>query len=478
MHNMKSTMKFVLALFLVISTIKAQSQSVRDYIPGSWQGVLNVGAVELRLAFNISIGEDLSYKATLDSPDQGAVDIPMGKVSLNEDSLRIEAPLLQAYYIGKFEADSSIQGEWHQAGRMFKLDLEKAQGAFMLNRPQEPRPPYPYREEEVSFSNSEEGFSLGGTLTLPEGEGPFPAAVLVSGSGSQNRDEEIFGHKPFKVIADHLTRKGIAVLRYDDRGVGSSGGNAAESTTEDLAGDARSAMDYLLTRSEIDHSKMGLIGHSEGGMIAFMLASSHKDITYIVSLAGPGVDGKTILLEQSNHIARLSGAAEAILEDNWNVMNGVYELLIDNESYEPWREETLVFTTKFYSEKTMWDYSEEEIERGKENLLASIPESAYAWMRYFVMFDPEPFFGSITCSVLALNGEKDCQVLAEKNIKAIQDGLTRAGNTKTLSLIIPGVNHLFQHCETGLVNEYGIIEETFDPNTLELISDWIWLQVD
>ncbi len=475
---MRYTFKLFLALFLVFSTIQAQSQSLREYIPGSWQGVLNVGAVELRLAFNISIGEDLSLKATLDSPDQGAVDIPMGKVSLNEDSLKIEAPMIQAYYIGKFEADSSIQGEWHQAGRMFKLDLEKARGAFVLNRPQEPRPPYPYKEEEVSFPNSEQGFSLGGTLTLPEGEGPFPAAVLVTGSGSQNRDEEIFGHKPFKVIADHLTRKGIAVLRYDDRGVGSSGGNVAGSTTEDLASDARSAMDYLLKRSEIDHSKMGLIGHSEGGMIAFMLASSLKDLAYIVSLAGPGVDGKTILLEQSNHIARLSGAVDAILEDNWNVMDGVYELLIENESYESWREKTLDFTSKFYSEKGRWNYSDEEIERGKENLLASISEASYAWMRYFVMFDPAPLFGSITCSVLALNGEKDCQVLAEKNIKAIHDGLTKAGNTKTLTLIIPGVNHLFQHCETGLVNEYGIIEETFDPNTLELISDWIWQQVD
>lgn len=209
-----------------------------------------------------------------------------------------------------------------------------------------------------------------------------------------------------------------------------------------------------------------------------MLASSLKDLAYIVSLAGPGVDGKTILLEQSNHIARLSGAVDAILEDNWNVMDGVYELLIENESYESWREKTLDFTSKFYSEKGRWNYSDEEIERGKENLLASISEASYAWMRYFVMFDPAPLFGSITCSVLALNGEKDCQVLAEKNIKAIHDGLTKAGNTKTLTLIIPGVNHLFQHCETGLVNEYGIIEETFDPNTLELISDWIWQQVD
>jgi pimeloyl-ACP methyl ester carboxylesterase len=213
-------------------------------------------------------------------------------------------------------------------------------------------------------------------------------------------------------------------------------------------------------------------------MIAFMLGSSQKDLAYIVSLAGPGVDGKTILLEQSNHINRLSGASEAILEDNWNVMNGVYEIMIKHESYQDWREETLKFTSKFYAEELLGNYSEEEIERGKENLLASIPESGYAWMRYFVMFDPAPLLSNITCPVLALNGEKDCQVLAEKNIKAIEEGLIKAGNAHTKSMIIPGVNHLFQHCETGLVNEYGIIEETFDPNTLELISGWIWQQVD
>jgi len=475
---MKSIIKFILALFLVLNATQTHSQSTNDHIIGSWQGVLKAGAMELRLIFNLSVNEDLALKATLDSPDQGHMGVPLGEVSLREDSIRIEAPGLMGYYIGQLASETAIKGEWHQAGRTFNLDLEKAEEAFVLNRPQEPQPPYPYKEEEVSFPNVEQGFSLGGTLTLPEGQGPFPAAVLVTGSGPQNRDEELFGHKPFKVIADHLTRKGIAVLRYDDRGVGSSGGNAAGSTTEDLASDASSAMDFLLKRGDIDPSKIGLIGHSEGGMIVFMLASSHKDIAYIISLAGPGVDGKTILLEQSNHIARLSGAVDAILEDNWNVMRGVYEILIANESYESWMEETLKFTSKFYSEKLMGNYSDEEIERGKRNLLESIPESSYTWMRYFVMFDPAPLFRNITCPVLALNGEKDCQVIAENNIKAIKNGLSNAGNTKTKTVIIPGLNHLFQHCETGLPNEYGIIEETFDPKTLEMMSEWIWQQVE
>jgi len=474
---MKFLIKITLACILVLCTLPASGQLTNDQIVGSWQGVLNAGQ-EIRLVFNISENEDHSLKATMDSPDQGAMGIPLGELTLTEDSIRIKAPSLNGYYIGEIASESTISGEWHQSGMSFKLDLDRQEEAIVLNRPQEPQAPFPYREEEVSFQNSEQGFLLAGTLTLPKGEGPFPAAILISGSGGQNRDEEIFGHKPFKLIADQLTRNGVAVLRYDDRGVASSEGNAAGSTTRDLAGDARAATDFLLEHEEIDHKKIGLIGHSEGGMIAFMLASSHKYYAYIVSLAGPGVDGKTILLEQSDHIARLSGATDAILEDNRNVMSGVYDIMVANESYEDWAEKTIEFTSKFYSERVIGDYSEAEIERGKENLLASIPEPAYAWMRYFVMFDPTPLFGKITCPVLALNGEKDCQVLAEQNISAIGKGLSDAGNIETKSMILPGLNHLFQNCETGLPNEYGIIEETFDPETLASISEWIQHQVE
>jgi len=466
-----------LAFLFALSSLQAFGQNANDQLAGSWQGVLNTGTMEIRLVFNISVAEDGSLNATMDSPDQGAMAIPLGEVSLVGDSLRIEAPIIGGFYLGKFNSESSCEGEWHQSGISLKLDLDKKENVIVLNRPQEPQAPFPYEEKEVSYTNVEQGFSLGGTLTLPEGEGPFPAAILVSGSGSQNRDEEIFGHKPFKLLADQLTRGGIAVLRYDDRGVGSSGGSAAESTTGDLAGDARSAFEYLLSNNIIDHSKIGIIGHSEGGMIAFMLASSHEDIAFIISLAGPGVDGKTILLEQSDYITSLSGVAPSIREDNRIVMSTVYDIMMANESYQTWEKEVLDFANKFYSEKDMDYYSEEDIERGKRNLLASIPESSYAWMRYFVMFDPAPLFNSIKCPVLALNGEKDCQVLPEKNIQSIKNGLLAAGNINTLTMILPGLNHLFQNCETGLPNEYGILEETFDQKTLDMMSEWIRQQV-
>lgn len=463
---------FWILLWLIISLpVKGQFESQK--LSGTWMGSLNAGSSSLRLVFNITVEEDSSLSATMDSPDQGATGIPMGEVSVLDDSLRIEAPMLQGYYVGKISSSDSILGEWHQAGRFFELYLKKLEGAFTLLRPQEPRPPFPYKEEQVQFKQKSEGFTLGGTLTVPEGEGPFPSVVLVSGSGSQNRDEEIFGHKPFWVMADHLSRKGIAVLRYDDRGVGASGGTASGATSADHAIDARSAVEFLLSRNEFDPAKIGIVGHSEGGMIAFMLAAEHKDISFIVSLAGPGVDGKTILLEQSEYISRLSGVSASIIEDNLIVMEEAYDLLMSNESHQSWGEELIEFASRFYSSKTAQQYSDEQIERGKNNLLNSIPPASYAWMRYFVMFDPAPLFPSIECPVLALNGGKDSQVLAEKNINAIKEGMLRSGNKEVTTMILPGLNHLFQNCESGLPGEYNQIEETFDPTALELISGWI-----
>jgi pimeloyl-ACP methyl ester carboxylesterase len=474
---MKVFIKLILVLILTICCQQTYGQNKNEDLAGSWTGSLNTGTVELRIGFNLSLSEDLSWSATLDSPDQGTMGIPLGEVMLTGDSIRIEAPALLGHYLGIITSPATIEGIWHQAGRSFLLDLEKKDKEIVLNRPQEPLPPYPYKEEEVRFQNRKQGFSLAGTLSLPDGEGPFPAAILVTGSGSQNRDEEIFSHKPFKVIADHLTRNGIAVLRYDDRGVGGSGGSPAGATTEDLATDARAAVDYLVTRRDIDPARIGIIGHSEGGLIAFILASSKENIAYLVSLAGPGVDGKTIMLDQNEHIARLSGTVDSTLKGYRTFMDGVYDIMIANESYETWKKETLDFTEEYISNNAFGNDSEEEIEQGKQNLLASVPEPSYAWIRHFVMFDPAPLFDSIICPVLALNGKKDCQVLPEQNISAIKTGLEQAGNIKTKTMILPDLNHLFQNCETGLPNEYGIIEETFDPGTLELMSDWIWQQV-
>ncbi|TFH35316.1 MAG: alpha/beta fold hydrolase, partial [Bacteroidia bacterium] len=265
-------------LILFLSPCPGFSQEARFNPEGTWLGNLNVGAVNLRIVFNITIAPDGTISATMDSPDQGANGIPMGEVTLWNDSIKIDAPLVRGFYLGKSETPSKISGIWNQGGQKFDLNLEHQVEAFMLNRPQEPKPPFPYKAEDVTFENAEAGFTLGGTVTRPEGEGPYPAVILVSGSGQQNRNEELFGHKPFLYLADQLTRKGIAVLRYDDRGVGQSGGDPRGGTSADFAEDAKAALDWLVSMPYTDKNATGIIGHSEGGLIALILASENPDI--------------------------------------------------------------------------------------------------------------------------------------------------------------------------------------------------------
>ncbi len=229
---------FMLAALLVLLTCNAMGQKSISEIEGSWSGKLKEGGMELRLVFNFAMTQADTVKATLDSPDQAAMGIPLGRVTFDNDTLKVNAPMLRGYYSGVFVGDSTLKGTWTQLGKEYDLELRKGAAAVTYNRPQEPMPPYPYREEEVTFRNRIENFDLAGTLTLPEGTGPFPAVVLITGSGPQDRDESIFSHKPFKVIADHLTRNGIAVLRYDDRGVGKSKGNMIKATSLTFADDA------------------------------------------------------------------------------------------------------------------------------------------------------------------------------------------------------------------------------------------------
>lgn len=465
--------KWLLMSSLMMMVVSLNGQVSNELLQGSWMGPLDAGGVQLRIVFHLMVEEPDQWSATMDSPDQGARGIAMGEVRIFGDSLKIDAPAIMGFYLGAVTSDSTISGEWHQAGRIFPLDLKRQTTPLVMNRPQEPKPPYPYRVEEVTFENRTQNFSLGGTLTLPEGEGPFTGVVLVSGSGSQNRDEELFGHKPFKLIADYLTRKGIAVLRYDDRGVGASGGSALGATTLDNASDARAAFEFLSGRNDVDSTRIGIIGHSEGGMIAMILAASDPEIAFIVSLAGPGVRGKTILLDQSEYISRLSGVPDSIVEDNRKLMEGVYRLMEENDSYSGWVKGVDSLVGEFYGEKPDRNYTGEEIGQIKTNLLSSIPQGSFPWLRFFVMYDPSTLWDSIHCPVLALNGEKDSQVLAEKNITAIRDGLTASGNRHVTAEILPGLNHLFQHCDTGLPSEYGKIEETFDPAALYLMANWI-----
>lgn len=463
---MKKLIPFLLFIVFLIPSINAQEPD----ITGTWLGKLSVGSIQLRVVFNIGLNEDRSYTATMDSPDQGVNGIPLGDVIFSGDSLVINAPAVMGDYKGVILNDTSITGTWTQGGMSYELNLDKQEEAFKLNRPQEPEPPYPYIEENITFLSLNGIFKLGGTLTLPEGGGPFPAVIMVSGSGSQNRDEEIFGHKPFKVLADHLTRNGVAVLRYDDRGVGESGGNPLSATSADFAEDARAAILFLKYRAEIDNQRIGIIGHSEGGLIAFMLASQYDDIAFIISLAGPGLKGKVILQDQTEHIGRLSGLPEETIKQSAVVNKRIYELLEENVDSSAGMDKINSFTREFYLKE---GENEEVIDRVLNNLEQTINPASYPWLRYFVISDPTEYFPLIKCPVLALNGEKDCQVMAEKNISAIISGLKNAGHKDVTGKAFPELNHFFQNADTGLPNEYGEIEETMSPEVLEIILYWI-----
>lgn len=327
-------------------------------------------------------------------------------------------------------------------------------------RSQDPQKPYPYREEEVAYDSQEPGVRLAGTLTLPDSGGPFPAVLLISGSGSQNRNEEVMGHKPFLVLADHLTRKGIAALRVDDRGIGVSSAGSPNPTTLNFARDVRAGLAYLKSRKEIRPGRIGLIGHSEGGIIAPMIAAESPDVAFIVLMAGTGVTGGEVLVRQGELLLEANGAPEEVIRENTRVQKILFEIM-----------------------KTTPDdaAAETKAREALSGLDPALRDAAYgqlktafsAWMRYFVAYDPRPALAKVKCPVLAVNGEKDLQVSARQNLPEIGKALRDGGNRDFRTVELPGLNHMLQTCKTGSVAEYSQIEETMAPAALELISGWI-----
>lgn len=462
---------FIFFIFLPsYLAIGQETDNVRMFT-GSWLGKISVNALSLRIVFNLSVTGKDSLVATMDSPDQGAKNIKLGPVTVEGNKINISAGALLAEYNGVLKNDTLIEGTWTQAGREFTLNLVRLAGTFQVNRPQEPVPPFPYNTEEVRFKNSRDNITLAGTLTLPSGEGPFPAVILVTGSGAQNRDEEIMGHKPFMVIADYLSRNGIAVLRYDDRGVYQSEGNYAEATSEDLATDAIAAFNYLRERPEIIKNLIGIAGHSEGGLIAAIASSSVKEIAFIISLAGTGVPGEEILHRQNRDISSAQGMSQEQINENISINRKLFAVLKKvKENNEAERKVETVYRKILIKAGIK---SEEEIAKNLDKLKTSFPKPAFTWLRYFMVTDPAVFWKKVKCPVLALNGDKDLQVAADMNLPAIEKALKKGGNNAVIILKMPGLNHLFQTSKTGLPSEYGEIEETFSPEVLKIIKDWI-----
>jgi hypothetical protein len=469
---MKRNTLFTLFLIaeMLTNSLSAQNVINKNILPGSWLGKISTNGVELRLIFNLKLNDKDSLIATADSPDQGAKNIPLGRVILNDNKLTIQAPTLTGEYHGTITGDSTIDGTWTQRGASFTVNLKKLKTAFTINRPQEPKSPFPYTSEEVTFTNEKFNIKLAGTLTIPNGAGPFKTVIMITGSGAQNRNEELMGHKPFLVIADYLSRNGIAVLRYDDRGVGGSQGKYSEATSADLATDAEAAFNFLKNKPKINQKEIGFIGHSEGGLIAPIVAASNHAVGFIVSLAGPGVTGQQIIIRQTQEISRLSGQKENEIKETVEINKRLYAVLRKEKDNKKAEIKILTLYKEILEKKKT---SKEDTEKAVNQLKMTFGSNIYTWFRYFIITDPARFWKKVECPVLALNGEKDLQVAARENLPAIEKALKSSGNKSVKTVKLMELNHLFQHCKTGLPSEYSTIEETFSPEALKIISDWI-----
>jgi pimeloyl-ACP methyl ester carboxylesterase len=431
---------------------------------GTWQAGLETNGMRYRLQLHISHDAQGKLIATMDSIDQGINGFRASQITQSDTAIHMELPAIRGTYDGEINSvRNSISGTWQQNGDSTPLTFKRSDQILELRRPQNPKKPYPYTEEECTFPNAKAGISLAATLTLPHGAGPFPAAILLAGSGPLDRDEADSGHRPFLVLADHLTRKGIAVLRYDKRGIGKSSGPYDEATTADFAGDAEAALAFIKSRKEIDARRVGMIGHSEGGIIAPMIASRSNGLAWIVILAGPATKGEETLLLQSDLITRAAGMTTDQVAKSLDFDRKSYNLVrrekdraaLENELQDLVKVSGLgpALPPAFVQRQIHWTSS--------------------AWFRYFLDYDPVPALQQTKCPVLVLSGEKDLQVPPKENVPLIKKALEDVGNKDFQIVELPNLNHLLQHCYMGLPAESRAIEETFAPEALTTISDWI-----
>jgi len=431
---------------------------------GTWQGALESNGMRYRLQLRISHDAQGQLVAAMDSIDQGINGFRATKVTQSGSAVHLDLPAVRGIYDGNLSAaKNSISGTWRQGGDPTPLNFKRSDQILELRRPQIPVKPYPYREEDLTFPNSKADISLAATLTLPRGPGPFAAAILLAGSGPLDRDEADSGHRPFLILADHLTRNGIAVLRYDKRGIGKSTGDYEAATTADFAADAEAALAFLKRRKEIDVRKIGMIGHSEGGIIAPMIASRSTEVSWIVILAGPATKGEETLLLQSDLITRAAGMTSDQVAKS---------LDFDRESYNLVRHE---------KDRTVLEGKLEDLVKVSglgpamppTFLQRQIRWTSSPWFRYFLDYDPVPALRTTKCPVLILSGEKDLQVPPKENLPLAKKALEDGSNKDFQVVDLPGLNHEFQHCYMGLPAESRAIEETIAPQALTVISAWI-----
>ena len=444
---------------------------------GNWMGSLDVGAATLRLRFVFTEGDD-GLTTEVFSLDQSNAQVPVAGTTLNGATINISMPAAGATYEGSLSTeDGNITGTFSQAGADFPLVLERVSEEDVTpRRPQNPVEPYPYLAEDVTWPNPDGGHTMAGTFTRPTDGGPFPAVVLISGSGPQDRDEALMDHRPFLVLADHLTRRGIAVLRYDDRGVGRSTGTFATATTPDFASDALAAVAYLKTRDDVTPGAIGLAGHSEGGVVAPIAAAESDDVSYVVLMAGTGVNGERILYAQAALILRAGGATEEEIASNRARQERIFEVLKsepDQDLAAQAIESIIRASLETASDAELAQAGITDSASAETVIAAQVQQVNTPWFRYFLTYEPAATLERVTVPVLAINGEKDLQVPFEENLREIEAALQRGGNTSYEIRAFPDLNHLFQHSETGAPSEYQAIEETWSVEVMEVIANWI-----
>lgn len=430
-------------------------------VTGSWSGKLTAGFVSLRLVLHVRRLPDGSLAATMDSPDQGQLGLPFDRATLEDGLLTLHSDKLQGGFSGRLK-EGALEGEWRQGA--FKAPLTLARGeAAALRKPQEPQPPYPYEAVEVSYPNPAGRVSLAGTLTTPRGKGPFPALLLIAGSGQQDRDSTLFGHKPFKLWADALTRRGFAVLRVDERGLGGSTGDFASATTADLASDVKAGLAFLKSRPGIDAGRLGLVGHSEGGLIAAMAGAETPELAFVVLLAAPGLPGDRIVEEQVRALSRAGGLDAPQVEQAVALQRRLLQVAKSDAPAAEARRDLLRLLVPAGA-------SAEQRAQGE----AAADQLLSPWYRFYLRTDPRPYLAKLSCPVLAVNGERDLQVAAAPNLEAIG----AAVGARLTPVALPRLNHLLQTAVTGLPQEYGQLAETIAPEALAVVGEWLSRQAE
>ena len=472
----RRTERYIMTTLSVFALGPAGATGQDAGVAGVWEGTLVAGPQRLQIIFRLEGQEGGGLGGTMDVPAQGATGIPLTTVTFEGRSLSLAFPVPGGgAYEGVLSDDGNrFTGAFRQAGQDFPMELTRADAtATAPRRPQEPAPPFPYLVEDASINNDAAAVTLAGTLTLPRGAGPFPAAVLVSGSGPQDRDESLLGHKPFLVLADHLTRNGIAVLRYDDRGVGASTGDFSAATSEDFADDALAVVTHLADDPRIDPRAIGIIGHSEGGLVGPMAARGSDQVSYLVLLAGPGVPGLEILVEQGRLINAANGTPAEVTEFNARLQQRLASVAA--ESADPSEAGELMRSTLQDELASLSDQIRVAVEESltEEAISQTIAQMNSPWFRYFLQYDPRHALEDTSVPVLALFGEKDLQVPPHQSADEVRAALDRGDNPDATVHVLPGLNHLFQAANTGSPTEYAVLEETFNEAALSLVSEWI-----